>query len=236
MKVIGAGFGRTGTTSTKSALEQLGMPCYHMIEVFAHLDHVQVWRDAKAGRPVSWPAVFANYEAAVDWPSCTFYEQQMLAYPDAKVILTVRDPEKWHRSSMDTIYAVGSILPDWLRFHIPRIGPLNRMLEEIIWGGTFGGRFADKAHAIAVYEQHIAEVQRRVPPERLLVFDVKDGWGPLCAFLGIPAPDKPFPHLNDTAEFQRIIRRMRGVWLGVRLVAAAVLVLVLVAIVWMLIG
>ena len=236
MKVIGAGFGRTGTTSLKAALEHLGMPCYHMVEVFAHLDHVATWRDANAGRPVSWPAVFASYEAAVDWPSCTFYKQQMLAYPDAKVILSVRDPEKWHRSAMDTIFAVGKVLPPWLRCNMPRMGPMNRMVDEIIWEGTFGGRFPDKAHAIAVYQQHIEDVKRHVPPERLLVFDVKEGWAPLCAFLGVPVPTMPFPHLNDTAEFQKIIGRLRAAWIVVRILAVAAIVFPLALLAWRLLS
>ncbi|MFV8755340.1 sulfotransferase family protein [Nannocystaceae bacterium ST9] len=223
MKVIGAGFGRTGTTSMKAALERLGMPCYHMIEVFGHLDHVPVWRDAQAGRPVDWQALFADFQATVDWPGCTFYRQLMEVYPDAKVVLTVREPEKWYRSTFDTIFTIAQVLPSWLRYRVPRIGRLHRMLEEIIWRGTFHDRFADEAHALAIYRAHVAEVEIHVPPERLLVFDVKDGWAPLCAFLGVPAPDEPFPHLNDTAEFQRNIRRLRGVWIGVRVFVLVVI-------------
>jgi hypothetical protein len=203
MRVIGAGFGRTGTLSLKVALEELGCgPCYHMIEVFDKPRHVALWQAAAEGRPVDWGELFAGYNAAVDWPACSFYAQLMDVYPEAKVLLTIRDPETWYESVQNTIYPTSkdeSDEPD-VRAHL-------HMTTTLIWQGTFDGRFEDKQHAIAVFKRHIQEVKQRVPAERLLVYEVQEGWEPLCCFLDVPVPeDMPFPRLNDTAAFQRRLR------------------------------
>jgi hypothetical protein len=206
MKVIGAGFGRTGTYSLKVALEELGFgPCYHMLEVFANPQHVPFWQMAAEGKNVDWIGFFAGYNATVDWPGCTFYEQLMHVYPDAKVLLSVRDPDKWYESVSNTISPRSTAregLPE-----LPDVHGSGRMAETLIWQGTFGGHIDDTEHAIAVFERHNEEVKARVPAEKLLVFDVKQGWEPLCRFLGIEVPPgKPFPRLNDTAAFQQRVR------------------------------
>lgn len=217
MKVIGAGFGRTGTASLQSALEELGFgPCYHMYEVFEHPQHADFWEAAWRGEPVAWDEVLGSYEATVDWPACTFYEQLMERHQDAKVLLSVRDPEQWYESTRNTVYKltklsgrspfsrVGLALLSLLKFGTFTIRPLQ-IAEEIAVQGTFGGRFEDKRYAIEVFNRHNEEVRQRVPEERLLIYEVKEGWGPLCEFLGVEEPDKPFPHRNDTAEVQRLI-------------------------------
>jgi hypothetical protein len=225
LRVIGAGFGRTGTTSLKAALETLGLdPCYHMTEVFAHPRHAEVWRSAWRGEPVDWDAILGPYEAAVDWPACTFYEELMERYPEAKVLLSVRDPERWYESTRTTIYELSRVLAGSRTARVA-FGLVSLLAfggfarsgagDEIIWNGTFGGRFEDKTHAIEVLERHNEEVKRRVPPERLLVYEVKEGWGPLCEFLGVPDPDEPFPHLNDAAEMRRGIRVLRALSVAV---------------------
>src|SRR5215204_2844187 len=204
--------------SLKVALEILGFgPCYHMTEVFAHPEHTGFWISAWRGEPADWDKVLGEYEAAVDWPACTYYEELMERHPDAKVILSVRDPERWYESVRNTIYELSVVMP---RHPIYRIGyklvsffvfrgPGNRNLaDEIIWQGTFDGRFEDKLHAIEVFERHNAEVKRRVPQDRLLVYDVKSGWGPLCEFLGVEEPEEAFPRTNDAAAMQR---RLQGV-------------------------
>lgn len=210
MKVIGAGFGRTGTLSLKVALEQLGCgPCYHMSEVFDKPRHVELWQAAGDGQSIDWHELFADYNAAVDWPACAFYDQLMHAYPQAKVLLTVRDPERWYESALNTIYQVGK---DRANTGVGSLlGPgdqtFSRMVNAVIWQGTFGGAFENKAHAIAIFERHIREVKERVPRERLLVYEVKEGWEPLCRFLNVEAPaDTPFPHVNDTRAFQEMRR------------------------------
>ena len=234
MKVIGAGFGRTGTASLQSALNELGFgPCYHMYEVFTNPGHADFWRAAWRGEPADWDGVLGGYEATVDWPACSFYEELIERNPDAKVLLSVRDPERWYESARQSIYVLGRItagspfsrlgfaLLSRLVFGSFKSGQ-GPMGEEIIWQGTFGGRFEDKDHAIEVFNRHNEAVQRRVPKERLLVYEVKQGWGPLCEFLGVEVPDKPFPHLNDTADMRRLILMVRT--LSVAVPAALTLV------------
>ena len=241
MKVIGAGFGRTGTMSLKVALEILGVdPCYHMTEVFAHPEHTGFWISAWRREPADWDGVLGVYEATMDWPACTFYGELMERHPDAKVILSVRDPERWYESVRNTIYELSVIVP---RHPIYRIGytlvrlfvlrgPGNiDLADEIIWQGTFDGRFEDENHAIEVFERHNAEVQQRVPENRLLVYDVKSGWGPLCEFLGVEEPDEPFPRTNDTAQMRRRLQGVKAISIAVTatlmLSLAAALVLLL---------
>ena len=219
MEIIGAGFGRTGTRSLKTALEELGFgPCYHMVEVFEHPEHADVWQAAWRGEPVGWEGLLGDYRAAVDWPACTFYGELMERYPDAKVLLSVRDPERWYESVRNTIYELSSFNSGLgfsrVAFAVVTLFAFGRSsrgnpVENIIWEGTFDRRFENKAYAIGVFEKHNEEVKRRVPPDKLLVYEVKEGWGPLCAFLGVEEPDRPFPRLNDTAEMRRRLRVMR---------------------------
>jgi hypothetical protein len=239
VRIIGAGFGRTGTMSLKVALEELGYaPCYHMVEVFAHPEHAPLWQAAWRGEPVDWEAFLGGYEAAVDWPACSFYGELMERYPEAKVILTVRDPERWYESTRSTIYELtvtASRSPTFrllfgaMRFlRFGRVGRGN-LANEIVWDGTFDGRFEDRRYAIEVFERHNAEVRRRVPRDKLLVYEVKEGWSPLCQFLGVEEPDAPFPHVNDTAEMRGRIRAVRALSVAVpatlTLLGAALLVL-----------
>jgi hypothetical protein len=223
VKVIGAGFGRTGTWSLKAALEMLGFgPCYHMTEVFAHPGHADFWSSAWRGEPVDWERVLGGYEATVDWPACTFYEDLMERHPEAKVLLSVRDPERWYESTRSTIYELSMLVDSSaiarLIFGLSSLllfggfaGGRSSMVNDLIWQGTFDGRFEDKAYAIEVYERHNDEVKRRVPSERLVVYDVKTGWGPLCEFLGVPEPEEPFPRLNDAAQMRRGIKAVRAI-------------------------
>jgi hypothetical protein len=169
----------------------------------------------------------------VDWPACTFYEELMERYPDAKVLLSVRDPESWYQSTRSTIYELtklieGSTISRWI-FGLMSLlifggftGRRSSLANDIIWEGTFDGRFEDKDYAIEVFERHNEEVKHRVPPERLLVYEVKQGWGPLCEFLSVPEPDEPFPRLNDTAQMRRGMKAVRA--LAVTAPAALVLV------------
>jgi Sulfotransferase domain len=231
LKVIGAGLGRTGTLSLKVALEELGFSkCYHMTEVFANKGHAQVWDAAARGEPVDWEALFRGYQAIVDWPGCNFYRELLRLYPEAKVILTVRDPEPWYDSAHQTIYYARIVYPGWIAPFVPRIKRLLKMLDRLIWDGTFEGRFEDKPYAIEVFNRHNEEVRRVVPSDRLLVYEVKEGWEPLCSFLGVPVPEgKPFPHLNDAEQFRSYVRRAEFL---VRVVAYSVLGVVALALGW----
>ncbi|MEY3211422.1 MAG: hypothetical protein RIT28_1903 [Pseudomonadota bacterium] len=208
LKIIGAGFGRTGTLSLKTALHQLGFPCYHMEELFKHPEHLPYWDTASRGQPTDWDKLFEGYTATVDWPGAKFWRELSERYPEAKVVLTVRSPKSWYQSASETIFTVGRRFPVSVIARL--IPPTNRMmpLVERIVHATFDHRLEDEAHCVAVFERHIEEVRRVIPAERLLVFEVKQGWGPLCAFLGVPEPSTPFPNVNDTAEFKKRIQTM----------------------------
>ncbi|MEU5876183.1 sulfotransferase family protein [Spirillospora sp. NPDC047279] len=228
MKVIGAGFGRTGTRSLKAALELLGFgPCYHMSEVIAEPYRVRQWLEVGEGRGPGWDEVFAGYGSALDWPAASYWRELAEHYPDAKVILTVRDPEKWYASVSETIFA--SALAErreqpWrrraVRWLVARRSPdfalYPRMARATIMDRIFDGRIDDREHVIKVFERHTAEVEAALPPGRLLVFEAGDGWEPLCAFLGVPVPDEPFPQANDRAAWQakRPRRRLRLILRG----------------------
>jgi hypothetical protein len=216
IQIIGAGMARTGTLSTKQALEELGFSrCYHMIELLTHPEHVSHWEAAARGAPVDWDALFAGYQATVDYPGFPYYRQLMERYPEAKVLLNVRDAESWYESVRATIYQVApsTMQKVLMSLKLPFSRRLRRMVrifrmgKSVMWQGLFGGRFEDREHAIAVYNRHNEEVQRIVPPERLLVYQVKEGWEPLCRFLGAPVPDKPFPRLNDRDTFRERLKQ-----------------------------
>ncbi len=206
LKIVGAGFGRTGTNSLKLALEQLGFgPCHHMFEVRDNPRQLPFWQAAARGEAMDWDEVFAEYNACVDWPSALFWREIADHFTSAKVLLSVRPAESWFKSVHATIY------PSMMKRagDPPGVNKDRRdMAYEIVVNKTFDGRLEDKAHAIAVFEAHIAEVQRTIVPERLLTFDVAEGWEPLCAFLEVPVPETPFPRTNSTEEFRaRIVNR-----------------------------
>jgi Sulfotransferase domain len=208
LKVVGAGFGRTGTLSLKSALEKLGFgPCYHMMEVFPRPDHVAMWHRLAFENQIDWDALLAGFQAAVDWPAARWWREIAAYYPDAKVLLSVRDPEAWYKSMIETIYQpMKATAPD----DAPNLMRLqNQMVRKAVLNETFDNRFEDKAHALEVFDRHTQEVRQAITPSRLLVFDVRQGWEPLCRFLDVPIPEEPFPRLNDTATTKALIRAMR---------------------------
>ncbi len=196
LQIIGAGFGRTGTLSFKAALEQLGFgPCYHMHEVRKNEGHDRMWKAAAEAGDYAWPELLGDYRSAVDWPASYFWRQLAAAYPDAKVILTVRDPDRWYDSISKTI------LPSLSR---PRKDPDDpRMASYIILERIFSGRLDDRAHAIDVFNANTRAVETEIPPERRLTYQASDGWQPLCRFLDVPVPDTPYPNVNSTAEFRQ---------------------------------
>ena len=196
LRLVGAGLPRTGTKSLKLALEQLlGEPCYHMTEVFEHLEHVSVWHAALTGRQPDWNDFLADYVAAVDWPASAFWRELADASPDAVVLLSVRDgPETWWRSADATILGVvrRDEYPgheDWLEF-------AHELLRA-----RLGTEWNHPPTAMAAYERHNEEVRAAVSPERLVEWRPGDGWEPLCRALDLPIPPEPFPHVNSTAEW-----------------------------------
>ena len=198
LEVIGAGFGRTGTESMKLALETLGLgPCHHMTEVLPRPEQVALWRSAARGDLPDWEEAFAGYKSAVDWPAAYFWRDLSAYYPDAKILLTVRSPASWYASMERTLLKTIKSSTDPASLGVRMIGQ-----------GVFGGRLDDRDHAIAIYERNTAEVQATFPPERLLTYSLGDGWAPLCAFLGRPVPDTPFPWSNSSEDFDAMMSRM----------------------------
>jgi Sulfotransferase domain len=217
VKVIGAGFGRTGTRSLKAALEMLGLgPCYHMNAVIEEPYRVRQWLligEGREGAP-GWDEVFEGFVSAVDWPAASYWRELAEHYPDAKVVLSVRDPRRWYDSVSETIFASALAhrrpLPlrrRAIRWLVARRSPdfalYPRMARATVMDRIFDGKIDDREHCVEVFERHIAEVKATIPAGRLLVFDVRDGWEPLCAFLGVPVPDAPFPQANERAAFRR---------------------------------
>jgi len=196
MKIIGAGYGRTGTVSLQQAFEQLGYPCYHMQEVMKAYDrgHVEQWDAAMRDVEIDWHELFTGYEATVDFPACVFYRELMEAFPDALVVLSVRDAEKWWLSYSKLLGLVS--MATWFNF-VPmfrKFSAMNTRLMERVFGGSL--QTLNKDDYVAQYLRHIDDVKATVPAERLLVYSVTEGWEPLCEFLGQPVPEQPFPHAN----------------------------------------
>jgi hypothetical protein len=229
LRVVGAGFGRTGTSSLKVALEHLGFSkCHHMREVFGSSRQVDGWLAASHGEDVDWDDLFAGFQASCDWPSSAYWERLAENYPESKVILTWRDPDAWYKSTDSTIYRVTSALPGWLVALVPQVRRASEMVNRTVWDGVFDGRFEDREHALQVYRENTERVKRTIPPERLLVFEAKDGWEPLCAFLGVTTPDEPYPHTNEAKVIRRAIvglRVLRWLPLALALAIAAIVIL-----------
>lgn len=204
MKLINAGLGRTGTTSLKAALETLGYsPAYHTTDLFASPRDMDVWEAALSGETVDWHAFFAPYEVA-DWPAGLFYKEIIEAHPDAKVMLSVRDPKGWFESINGTLKQMKS-----LNLPIPQFRRVKRFLETAM-EGFFGGRADDKAHMVHFFEAHIEAVKAFVGEERLLVYNVKEGWEPLCNFLEVEVPAQPFPRLNQREGIKELATKLFG--------------------------
>ena len=193
LEVIGAGLGRTATFSLKFALEHLGFgPCYHMSEVLAgSRRNVPLWLDAIDGQP-DWDAIFEGFASTTDYPACNYWRELAEYYPDAKVVLTVRDPDSWFESVGATIFSDG--MQGSLRG-----SPTGDMMQGLIFE-VFGGRIGDRAFMTEWFANRNQAVIDALPRERLLVFSPKEGWEPLCAFLGVPVPAEPFPRVNSRDE------------------------------------
>jgi hypothetical protein len=212
MKVIGAGLPRTATTTQMVAFEQLGFPhCYHMRDVLADLEsQLPLWESVAEGNP-DWERIFTGCESTVDFPSGRYYRELMDYYPDAKIVLSVRDGAGWVGSMRETVWGVyfgGSVMnhvnlaraqvdPLWTRF----ITLMNHICWNEDTGALAGDHHSDEGFA-AIMERYNDEVKATVPAERLLAWHPKDGWAPLCEFLEVETPSEPVPNLNDTAAFR----------------------------------
>ena len=198
LRVVGAGLGRTGTASLKLALERLlGAPCYHMSEVFSHPEHIPGWRAAVRGEATDWNDFLASYAAAVDWPAAAFWPELSAAFPDAIVLLSVRNPDEWWESADETIFptirtpdSFGPIFAEW-----------HGMVSELM-SARFTDRLDDRLACIASFERHVSEVRESVPASRLVEWTPGDGWAPLCDALGLSEPAEDFPRTNTREEWR----------------------------------
>ncbi len=205
MKVIGAGLGRTGTMSLKFALEHLGFgPCYHMIEFMAHIpEHLPLWQGVIEGRP-DWDAVFDGYVSTVDYPGCTYWRELVAKWPEAKVILTLRDPDSLVRIRQRD----GAVVAD-AQTCSPR-SPIERFMNATV-NQDFGDRIDDRAFMTDYFRRWNEAVIAEVPADKLLVFQAKDGWEPLCEFLGVPVPPEPYPRVNSRESMnQRVMQQTQA--------------------------
>lgn len=214
MKLIGAGLPRTATLTQRASLEILGLaPCYHMQNVFADMSQVGRWRDVLDGR-IRAADILDGYPAMVDWPGSYYYRELMQAYPEAKVLLSVRDGMSWARSMQQTIW--GLFYDDTLIRHVSdarmKVDPVwatyIEMMKEM-WRRTelLDGEATTLEFMASAMERFNADVRATVPADRLLEWSPADGWEPLCAFLDRPVPDEPLPHINDSAQFvDQIVR------------------------------
>ncbi len=201
LELIGAGLGRTGTLSLKAALERIGYgSCYHGIEVLVAPERGRLWLEQTQSGSHDWDGIFHGYRATVDWPAAAFWRELVERYPDAKVLLSLRDSDRWYDSVMNTIYPVMTQGP-------PKNAPeilhkFHEMLCALVLERTFGGRLRDRDHAKRVFEKHNQSVIDAIPAPKLLIYQPGDGWEPICRFLDMPVPNEDFPHLNDTAWYR----------------------------------
>ena len=210
--LIGAGLGRTGTSSLRLALNQIGFPTYHMLDLAfgaARARDVAFWsevqRAPRLGSAPNWGETLSEYRAVLDYPGCLFWRELMTAYPEAKVVLTrhPRGSDAWYDSTVSTIFTK----PD--TDGSSAYGQaFNKMMAAHVWDGLFEGKFEDRAAAIARYEAHNQAVVDTVPADRLVIYSVTEGWAPICAALGVDVPDTPFPQANDRAEMARRMKML----------------------------
>lgn len=199
LEIIGAGFGRTGTNSLKVALEHLGFgPCHHMFEVRDNPELLADWEALARGEAADWDRIFSAYRSQVDWPGARYWRELAEHFPEAKVILTVREPDAWFDSVQATIapfVAARGTHPS------PHVNAICEMAIQTIVAPIFDDRMSERDHATQVFSDHIVQVQSEIPAHRLLTFDLREGWGSLCDFLGVEVPDIPFPKTNSSKEF-----------------------------------
>lgn len=204
LEVISSGFGRTGTSSLKVALEMLGLgPCHHMDEVLGDPAQVALWQAYTAGKPMDVAEFFTGYRSQVDFPGAHIWRETAARYPRAKVIHSVRPEEKWWKSYSQTIAKLNATHRDMAL--PPHIHDMLDVADELFTRRTLGGDPNDREACIAAFRARQADVEATIPAERLLIFDVTQGWEPLCAFLELPVPDQPFPRRNDADQYWEAI-------------------------------
>ena len=207
--IIGAGFARTGTLSLKTAIDEilkLG-PCYHMGENIIQ-DDSNFWYKAYKGEKCNWEDIFTKYNATTDHPACIFWEEILKQYPDSKVILTIRNPESWYKSCSETVFNYDRQFGYYglriLDYVIPFLNRFRNMID-VMWGYSFKYNFS-KENTIKAFIDHNENVKKLCPKDKLLLFEAKDGWEPLCKFLNVSIPNVPYPNVNDTNRAKCVFR------------------------------
>ncbi len=215
VQVIGAGFPRTGTTTLKKSLEILGYSkTYHMKELLVNPWYLKYWTSLRETGSTQWEELYDGYQASVDFPCYPWYKEHLLQYPNAKVILTVRDFESWYESVLKTVYTAGPqsagekvkmLLKMSVNARVRRVVKCIKFFKSCFFGDQFQDRFSDKEYVRSVWEQHIADVKAHVSEEQLLIYNVRQGWEPLCEFLDLPIPKEDLPHLNKKENFRKMM-------------------------------
>lgn len=219
IKIIGAGLPRTGTNTLKVSLATLGYckKVYHMKELLVNPERLHYWKTLDDTGDTDWNGLYDGYDGTVDFPGYPWYKEHMKQYPDAKVILTVRDFESWYKSVDSTVFRAGPQTPGE---KIKMIGKLLfsararkvvkciKWFKKVFFAERLQGQFGDKAHAEKFWNDHIADVKAHVPADKLLVYDVRDGWAPLCKFLGVEEPAEELPHLNKKENFKEMLPKL----------------------------
>ena len=210
--VIGTGLSRTGTTTLRKVIEELGLgPCYNSTELFIRPRGIEFWEALEKGDKVDFEDFFKNYNAIIGFPCYIFHQQLKGKYPDAKLILSYRDPEVWHEDISRTVFEsesshVNKAYADEVRSFDPYLADcilrIHGLQKRILEDNYFEGRFADKDFAVQRYMEWNEDIKTIYAEDELLEYQVTEGWGPVCEFLGLPVPEgKPFPHLNDPNTF-----------------------------------
>ena len=222
IKIIGAGFPRTGTTTLKRCLETLGFNnVYHMKELLVKPEKLHYWMKLDETGDTDWEGLYEGYDASVDFPAYSWYKEHMKKYPDAKIILTIRDFEDWYKSVYSTVWQAGPQTPlEKIKMigklltnsRVRKVVKCIKFFKKVFFADELKGKFMDKEFAKKVWEDHIKAVKAYVSQEKLLVYDVRDGWGPICEFLNVPEPTEQLPHLNKKENFKEMLPQlMKGI-------------------------
>ena len=218
IQIIGAGFPRTGTTTLKKSLEILGYSkTYHMKELLVNPWYLKYWTRLRDTGTTQWEELYSGYQATVDFPCYPWYKEHLEKYPEAKVILTIRDFDSWYESVMKTVYTAGPQTPGekikmllkmLASSRVRQVIKCIKFFKSCFFGGQFQDHFCDKEFARTVWDEHIAEVKASVKPENLLIYDVRQGWDPLCEFLDLSIPEQELPHLNKKENFRKMMPQL----------------------------
>ncbi len=218
IKIIGAGLPRTGTNTLREALEILGFSkTYHMKHLLVHPEDLHYWTTLKATGTTDWNALYNGYQATVDFPCYPWYKEHMKQYPDAKVILSLRPFEKWYISYYSTIWKAQNP-PDAERAAMGEKIAADARLQtvmnvmgfsrQVMSEDHFQGKFLDKEFMEKLFNEYNEDVKKYVPADKLLVFDVTEGWEPLCKFLDVEVPNEPLPHTNKKEDFHSMVKEL----------------------------